>query len=171
MTDGLTGIANRRRFDEVLSTEWQRARQNGQSISLALIDVDWFKHFNDRYGHLAGDDCLRSVARIIGAAVGPEAVLAARYGGEEFALIVAGAGQQRAARLAGAVRHALANARIEHAGSPLGVVSVSIGIATMVPTPRDSSQTLVALADAALYEVKSTGRNQVRVADATEEAR
>jgi len=166
MTDGLTGIANRRRFDEVLSIEWRRASRSRQPLALALVDVDWFKKYNDCYGHLAGDDCLRTVASVFTANIRRSGDLVARYGGEEFAFIAPAMDEASALRMAETVCQALVDLGLPHRQSPFGVVSVSIGVAVLVPEEGESADTLLKLADEALYQIKEGGRNQARLAEA-----
>jgi len=166
MTDGLTGIANRRRFDEVLSIEWRRASRSRQPLALALVDVDWFKKYNDCYGHLAGDDCLRTVASVFTANIRRSGDLVARYGGEEFAFIAPAMDEASALRMAETVCQALVDLGLPHRQSPFGVVSVSIGVAVLVPEEGESADTLLKLADEALYQIKESGRNQARLAEA-----
>lgn len=163
-TDGLTGIANRRRFDEVFQHEWNRARRTGSPLSVALLDVDWFKKYNDHYGHQAGDDCLRKVARVMADTACRAGDLAARYGGEEFVLLAPATDSQAALSLATRIRQQLEQQAIPHALSPYGHVSASIGVATFVPTnetQEDSPKQLLIRADAALYQAKEQGRNRV----------
>jgi len=164
-TDGLTGIANRRRFDEVLAAEWSRARRSGQSLALAMLDVDYFKAYNDTYGHQCGDDCLRAIAGLIGANLRRAGDLAARYGGEEFAVIAPMPDRDGALGIAEAIRRALEQLSLPHAASPFKVVTASIGIAIVVPGNNDTSQGLLHMADAALYQAKQQGRNQVVLAE------
>ena len=164
--DPLTGLANRRRFDETLTTEWSRACRAGTPLALLLIDLDHFKQYNDSLGHQAGDDCLREVAAILQYKVRRAGELAARYGGEEFVVIAADADGQRAAELAESIRLAIEAAAIAHpaaAGSG-GVVTASIGVAVCVPQPGEQAERLVALADEALYRAKQAGRNRVESA-------
>jgi diguanylate cyclase (GGDEF)-like protein len=163
-TDGLTGIANRRRFDEVLSSEWSRAKRNQQPLALALLDVDLFKKYNDHYGHQAGDDCLRAVAQVLAANVRRTGDLVARYGGEEFALIAVGADEPSAVAMSQAICATLQGLGQAHELSPFGVVTASIGVAVLVPGDDDSEQLLVRRADRALYQAKGRGRNQVVLA-------
>lgn len=163
-TDGLTGVANRRRFDEVLLQEWQRARQEGMPLSLLMIDVDRFKLFNDRYGHQRGDECLRAVAAAAAQTARGPSALTARYGGEEFVVLLPCLDAVAAAALAGRVLAATRALDIEHEdNAATGVVTVSIGAATMIPwTGSDAGgggTALVAAADAALYEAKRGGRD------------
>jgi diguanylate cyclase (GGDEF)-like protein len=161
LTDPLTGLANRRRFSQALTAEGDRARRKGIPLSVAMIDVDHFKGFNDRYGHPAGDECLRQVARIVDRSTRGSTDLACRYGGEEFVLILPGADAVAAAAVAERARAAVAALAIEHAGSVSGVVTVSIGTSSLVPTDTDAVEQLVVRADGALYRAKHNGRDQV----------
>lgn len=160
-TDGLTGLPNRRRFDDVLEFEWRRAYRSGDYLVLAMIDVDWFKQYNDCYGHLAGDDCLRSVARILEAQANRAGDMVARYGGEEFVLIFTATEIEGAVKFAQSVCNALEQAALPHSKSPLGHVTISIGIAGMVPHESATADTLLKQADSALYSAKQNGRNRV----------
>ena len=161
MTDGLTGIANRRRFDVVLASEWNRAERLGQPLAIALLDVDWFKKYNDHYGHVAGDDCLRNVAKILTENVRRAGDLVARYGGEEFAIIVPTADGSNALGIAQSVCEAIRALEVQHVGSEFGCLTVSIGVVSMVPGKNDSPNALLQLADQALYRAKQSGRNRV----------
>ncbi len=164
-TDGLTGIPNRRKFDEVLTSEWNRATRTGQPLVLALIDVDWFKKYNDHNGHLAGDDCLRKVANVLKSKIRRASDLVARYGGEEFAIISPGINKSNANEMANIICSAIAESGLAHAMSPFGVVTVSIGVALIVPTLDIAPETLIQAADEALYHAKDSGRNQVVCAE------
>ncbi len=164
-TDGLTGIANRRRFDNQLATEWTRAMRGRQPLALLMLDVDLFKHYNDHYGHQAGDECLRSVARIIDSNSRRSSDLAARYGGEEFALIAVNTDAASATRLAEEIRHAIELFALPHARSPLGNVTVSIGVSVIEPEESMQPEMLIHKADEALYLAKHQGRNRVVLAD------
>jgi len=159
VTDSLTGLANRRRFDEVLANEWMRARRTGQPLALLLLDVDHFKKFNDAYGHPEGDECLRAIANALRATT-RRSDLAARYGGEEFALVCPETTTDEAFALAQHVLAAVRALRLPHATSPVApLVTVSIGVAgtgTSCPDP----EALVAAADAALYDAKRNGRDR-----------
>lgn len=163
-TDGLTGIANRRRFDEALANEWLRAQRSGESLALLLLDVDLFKPYNDRYGHQAGDDCLRAIAEVMSANARRAGDLVARYGGEEFALIAPGADEAHALALAHGICAGLRALGQPHETSPHGVVTASIGVAVMTPAPEHAPQQLLRRADQALYAAKGQGRNRVVVA-------
>jgi diguanylate cyclase (GGDEF)-like protein len=160
-TDALTGLANRRMFDETLAREWARAQRSGEPLALAMIDVDCFKLYNDKYGHQAGDACLREVARVIQSAVHRATDLAARYGGEEFAFIAPLNGSLQAAQMAETIRFDLQALMLPHELSATGCVTVSIGVASMTPTERQSAELLVRAADQALYRAKEQGRNRV----------
>ncbi len=177
-TDGLTGVANRRAFDAALDLEWRRACRTGSALSLLMIDVDYFKHFNDAYGHQAGDDCLRTVAQALAVAARRPGEMAARYGGEEFAVLLPACDPVQALRLAETIRAALSDAAIPHAKSEVAPhVTVSVGAASVSslcepvrPHPgacqlRDTCSfrpaDLVTAADQCLYEAKRTGRNRV----------
>jgi diguanylate cyclase (GGDEF)-like protein len=160
-TDALTGVANRRQFDDTLAREWGRAQRSGEPLALAMIDVDCFKLYNDNYGHQAGDACLREVARVIQAAVHRATDLAARYGGEEFAFIAPLNSSAQAALLAETIRAGLQALALPHEASPAGCVTVSIGVASITPTERQSAELLVRAADQALYLAKERGRNCV----------
>ncbi|MBK9345786.1 MAG: diguanylate cyclase [Burkholderiales bacterium] len=160
-TDGLTGIANRRRFDEAFALEWARAKRNRQPLSVAMLDVDWFKKYNDHYGHQAGDECLRQVASVLVANVRRSGDLVARYGGEEFILIAPDTDKDAALRMASNICHALAQLALPHAMSPYGYVTASMGVATLVPLQHcNSPELLVKQADDALYQAKEQGRNR-----------
>ena len=161
-TDSLTGIANRRRFDEVFRLEWNRARRVGLPLSVALLDVDWFKKYNDHYGHQAGDDCLYKFAEILTATVSRAGDLAARYGGEEFALIAPATDSLAALTVATQICRQLEQRVIPHTLSPFGHVTISIGVATFDPAKSqiDNPERLLQQADEALYLAKEQGRNR-----------
>jgi diguanylate cyclase (GGDEF)-like protein/PAS domain S-box-containing protein len=165
--DGLTGLANRRQFDETLRDEWARASRDGTALSLLLMDVDHFKRYNDQHGHQAGDECLGAVARIIAAQAQRPADLAARYGGEEFVLLLPGTDAAGCEQVGERIRQALHDLRLPHAtNSPSRSVTISLGGATGWPgagTPADHAS-LVAAADRALYAAKSLGRNRLVMA-------
>lgn len=167
-SDGLTGLANRRRFDEALGQEWRRAARDMHPLSLLMIDVDHFKAYNDRYGHQQGDQCLRATTAAIAQSVRRPGDLVARYGGEEFAVVLADTDAAGAAEVAERVRAAIEDLGIEHAASTsAGRVTASIGIATCHPVHHDGrsqEETLVAAADAALYGAKRAGRNRALAA-------
>jgi diguanylate cyclase (GGDEF)-like protein len=161
-SDGLTGLANRRRFEEALALEHERVRRNGMPFSLILADVDFFKKFNDRYGHVAGDACLRLVAQAIGGGSRRPNDLAARYGGEEFAVILPDTGLEGACAVAENIRAAVEALRIPHADGPGGCVTLSLGVYTghAAADGSDVPCDWVAAADAMLYQAKAGGRNR-----------
>ncbi|MCD2517530.1 diguanylate cyclase [Massilia sp. G4R7] len=161
--DGLTGIANRRHFDDTLARELSRATRTAAPLSLVLLDVDFFKKYNDRYGHVAGDDCLRQVAGCLRKSLGRPADLAARYGGEEFAVLLPATGQVGARYVAERLRQAILELAIPHADNPGGVVTISAGVHThqALPDEMTEAEDFVARADALLYRAKMGGRNRV----------
>ena len=161
-TDGLTGLHNRRHLDERMAAEIARAAREGTSLSLIMMDVDFFKRYNDRYGHAAGDDCLRTVARVLAATVNRPADLAARFGGEEFAVLLPNTTAEGARQLAEAICRGVHATGLEHGASDFGTVTISAGVATAIPAPGDEARMLVEKADAALYQAKEAGRNTVR---------
>lgn len=164
--DGLTGIANRRIFDEFIKREWLRAARDGRSISLILIDIDHFKKFNDGYGHQGGDDCLRKVARTLAATVKRPSDLVARYGGEEFAVVMPDTDREGAANIAEALRSGIDNMNLTHEFSTTADhVTISLGVATMPPNGTTAPEELIAKADEALYRSKEHGRNQYQLAE------
>jgi two-component system, cell cycle response regulator len=167
--DGLTQLANRRRFDEYLAQEWRRLRREQHSLSLLLCDVDHFKAYNDRYGHQAGDDCLKQIAQAIDQSIRRPADLAARYGGEEFAVILPNSDQEGAIHIAQTIQQAIAVLAIEHDASNVdSIVTISLGAASVIPSDRSSVTRLIAAADRALYASKDSGRNTFQVATVTE---
>ncbi len=169
--DGLTGIANRRIFDETLAVEWRRMTREKKPIALVLVDVDHFKDFNDTYGHQAGDDCLVQVGRVLAESARRPGDLAARYGGEEFVLLLADTDMDGVCHVATALEAAVDGLRIAHTGSSVADhVTVSMGVVALIPHVGQAPADLVALADAALYEAKEAGRHrfvQARLPDGT----
>jgi len=160
-TDGLTGLANRRRFDESLETEWRRSRRSRTPLALLMGDIDQFKRYNDRYGHLSGDGCLRSVAKALADNLKRVQDMAARYGGEEFACILPDTDLDGARRLAGTLLDAIRRLAIPHEGMEPGIVTLSMGLAVVIPSSEATVEDLLAMADARLYEAKERGRNRV----------
>ena len=161
--DGLTGIANRRRFDEYLMQEWERARYNDRPLSLILCDIDSFKAYNDTYGHLKGDECLKQVANALKKAVRRTKDLIARYGGEEFVMILPETGVDGAAFVAETLRSAVEALGIDQVNSQVSdSVTISVGVSTVFPHLNISPEELILAADKALYQAKQEGRNCVR---------
>ncbi|MBF0230436.1 MAG: diguanylate cyclase [Desulfamplus sp.] len=162
--DGLTQISNRRKFDEYLSSEWKRASRDGVPISLILCDIDFFKPYNDNYGHQGGDDTLRQVAKCIEANCKRPADLAARYGGEEFVVVLPETDSDGAVQVAESLRIAVRNLAIPHAHSKVNTcVTISVGVSTVIPIPKlkELPATLIQKADSALYQAKELGRDRV----------
>ncbi|MGE5342564.1 MAG: two-component regulator propeller domain-containing protein [Candidatus Omnitrophota bacterium] len=159
--DPLTGIANRRRFMEYLTEEWQRQMRRAGTIAMMMIDVDFFKKYNDTYGHQAGDDCLKKTAEVIASAARRPGDLAARYGGEEFVVVLSDASQEGASQVAENIRVGVEALQIPHSSSTGGVVTISLGLAVAVPRQGERMEDLISLADQALYMAKKGGRNRV----------
>ncbi|HTW49867.1 MAG TPA: diguanylate cyclase [Acidobacteriaceae bacterium] len=162
--DPLTQVANRRCFDEALDREWQRALRARTPLSLVLFDADYFKAYNDRYGHLAGDDCLRKIADTFTSTVRRPADLVARFGGEEFGIILPDTDAAGAFRLAESLRNRVERLGWSHAASPSGIVTLSGGCASMTPLVGETATDLLNSADEALYEAKRQGRNRIESA-------
>ncbi len=166
LSDGLTGIANRRHFEKQLEVEWNRALRNQRPVSLILADVDCFKNYNDNYGHLAGDDCLKAVAGKLASAVNRSSDLVARYGGEEFVFLLPELSLQKAVELAEIIRYQIENLAMSHQYSAAAdIVTISLGVASAVPQKNANSAVLIRDADRALYYAKQNGRNQVATFD------
>ena len=160
--DGLTGVANRRLFSRTLESEWGRARRNKQPLSLVVIDIDYFKQYNDQYGHLEGDDCLITVSRALDKISSRTADLFARYGGEEFVLLLPETSHDSALEMAEKCRRVVQDLNIAHEASEVAdVVTVSVGAHTTVPAEDAQPESLVSQADKMLYEAKKAGRNCV----------
>jgi len=162
-TDGLTGIANRRYFDRTLQQEWKQHQRTQSQFSLAMVDVDCFKQFNDQYGHLAGDDCLKAVAETIRSSLKRPGDLVARFGGEEFAILLPNTDREGAKVVLESFLHSVRNLAIPHLSSTVngGILTASIGFATVVPDKDDSHSDFLHCADQALYEAKANGRDQL----------
>ena len=165
--DGLTQVPNRRHFDAVLTNEWNRAARARIPLSVILIDVDKFKTYNDTYGHQAGDVCLQRVARALSDNLRRAGDMVARYGGEEFVLLLHQTPRDDGVMLAERLRAAVEQLAIEHAGSDCGVVTISVGGATVIPDPHGEERALLQRADECLYRAKHGGRNRVMWAAAT----
>jgi diguanylate cyclase (GGDEF)-like protein len=163
--DGLTQVANRRKFDATIENEWRRSRRNHSPISLLLMDIDYFKAYNDHYGHLAGDECLKIIARELSTVARRPADLFARFGGEEFILLLPEIESRGAAFIAKKVQEAVRKVGVPHAYSLVaGYITLSIGIATLVPQEGQSFNELISLADKLLYIAKQNGRNRIQEA-------
>jgi diguanylate cyclase (GGDEF)-like protein len=163
-TDALTGVANRRAFDQALDVEWRRAIRSKQPMSIVMIDIDHFKGFNDTYGHREGDNCLASVASAMSGTVRRAADTLARYGGEEFVALLPETDAAGAAAIAERMRARVADLALAHDGGIGGRVTVSVGHATTTANDATSADLLVSAADVALYEAKRGGRNRVAAA-------
>jgi diguanylate cyclase (GGDEF)-like protein/PAS domain S-box-containing protein len=160
--DGLTGVANRRRFDALFATEWSAARRTQRPLSLAMIDIDFFKQYNDRYGHVRGDNCLQQVAQALRAGASRPRDFLARYGGEEFALVVPETDAGGALHIANRCREAVIAAAIEHAGSEVApIVTLSLGVGTISPSADDDPAKFIESVDRRLYRAKQAGRNMI----------
>ena len=161
LTDGLTGVSNRRAFDEALSNEWRRCGRAQVPIALIMVDIDCFKNYNDQYGHQAGDECLRQVSAAMRRAAARPQDVVARYGGEEFAVLLPHLDADDAEGVAKRLLEEIAQLGIEHSRSSAGpIVTVSMGIASLTPSERHEPGVLVKAADALLYEAKAAGRNR-----------
>lgn len=166
LRDGLTGISNRRCFDEALEKEWRRELRQKEPLSLIMLDIDFFKRYNDHYGHQAGDTCLKTVAACLAASVQRPGDLVARYGGEEFVVLLPETSLQHAEQVAEQIRQNVLSLAVPHQASDAAqIVTISLGVAGLVPQAGFSSQQLLKMADQALYAAKAGGRNRVCVAD------
>jgi len=161
MTDGLTGIANRRMFDEALGREWRRCSRHKKAISLVMLDVDNFKKYNDRYGHLYGDDCLKAIADELARCAPRPGDLVARYGGEEFVMILGDTDEDGATWVANRICQRIAALKMPHEDSEHAFVTVSCGVSSVDPNRELSAEILLKTADNALYHAKAEGRNRV----------
>jgi len=160
--DGLTGVNNRRKFDAVLQREWQEARREVRPLSLLLFDVDFFKNYNDHYGHVEGDECLKRVAQALAGAVHRPPDFLARYGGEEFVLLLPASDAQAARAVAERCRQAVFKAQIPHAASAVGqMLTVSVGAGTIIPSEQDDPVRFLEEVDRRLYRAKHLGRNRI----------
>jgi len=165
--DSLTGVANRRMFDTMYTVEWAKAHATGEPLSLVIVDIDYFKQYNDHYGHMQGDACLRQVAQALGRGAARTRDLCARLGGEEFVLLLPGTDVEAAHALAERCRKLLALEEIPHAQSGVGrLVTVSMGAGTIVPGSQDDAQVFLNRVDQRLYRAKSAGRDRIWDAEA-----
>jgi diguanylate cyclase (GGDEF)-like protein len=162
--DALTGLANRRGFDEQLNFEWQRALQGRRHLALLLIDVDLFKSYNDIYGHIGGDECLRCIANVIASSLQRASDRASRFGGEEFAVILPDTSLDQALMVAENIRMAVKRMELPHPCNPHGHQTISVGVAAAIPSVNDSVMSLLHLSDKALYSAKNLGRNRSEAA-------
>jgi len=164
MLDGLTNIPNRRRFDETLEREWRRAQRSGAPLSLIMADIDFFKQYNDNYGHGVGDVCLKKVAATLAESTDRPSDLVARYGGEEFVALLPDTDAEGARLIAERMRGNVDAMQLLHEYSDVsGRVTISIGLACLVPKADETSDELLKLADQMLYRAKASGRNRVCV--------
>ncbi len=169
-SDSLTGVLNRRGFDEYLAKEWVRAIRDATELGLLLIDVDFFKNYNDNYGHQDGDECLRHVAQALGAGLKRRSDIVARYGGEEFAVILPNTGIEGGALIAESLRAAVEALQVPHGFSEVAdYVTVSVGLASVKPAPGQVPKRLIGMADKALYQSKDNGRNRCCLLSTTDE--
>ncbi|MES2346899.1 MAG: sensor domain-containing diguanylate cyclase, partial [Pseudomonadota bacterium] len=160
--DSLTGVANRRMFDTLYPVEWAKARATGEPLSLVVIDIDYFKQYNDHYGHVQGDECLRRVAQALDTCTSRSRDLCARFGGEEFILLLPATDEGAARNVADRCRKLLAHKEIPHARSGVGrAVTVSMGVGTIVPGAQDDPNVFLDRVDRRLYQAKSAGRDRV----------
>ncbi|MCM3575035.1 PAS domain S-box protein [Mesobacillus subterraneus] len=166
--DGLTEIYNRRAFDEFIKTEWAFACKRGTPISLLLLDIDYFKKYNDTYGHIQGDECLKSVARELEEFFHEKGYFAARYGGEEFAVVLPNTDAQKASQLAEGFQSTIREMKIEHANSKVSeIVTISIGVSCVKPLVPEEMKQILEFADRALYKAKQNGRNRIEVCESS----
>ncbi|MCB5208211.1 sensor domain-containing diguanylate cyclase [Methylovorus mays] len=158
--DGLTRVANRRMFDSIIQVEWTNARRNSQPLSLIMLDIDYFKQYNDHYGHIQGDDCLKQVAEILSSAGTRANDFFARFGGEEFVLVLPQTDSDAAKKIAERCRKLIFKAQIPHAKSLIGpVLTISVGVGTVIPGYQDESLDFINTVDQRLYQAKQLGRN------------
>jgi diguanylate cyclase (GGDEF)-like protein len=166
-TDPLTGLANRRRLEHALTETWQRAGTAGGPVGALMVDIDYFKQYNDHFGHLGGDSCLQKLAAVL-AAGARDTDIVARYGGEEFCVVLPDTDLAAAWRIAERLRQAVAGLQVEHPASPTGHLTVSVGVAAAFPGGETSRQDLLQQADEGLYLAKRNGRNRVAASPAGE---
>lgn len=164
-TDALTDLSNRRGFDEYLNDAWQNSVRSSQSVGLILVDIDFFKEYNDRYGHPKGDEALVRVAQLIRSAASRGTDLCARIGGEEFAIVMSATDLDGSIRIARDIKAAIHGAALDHGGSRQGILTLSMGVSSCIPTQQDASKDFLETTDRALYKAKNNGRDRVEVAD------
>ena len=158
--DSLTGVANRRMFDSIMEVEWMNARRNNQPLSLIMIDIDYFKQYNDHYGHIQGDECLKRVGQALSVSASRARDFFARFGGEEFVLVLPETDGQAANKVAERCRNLIFKEQIPHEKSHVGqVLTISLGVGTIIPTHQDESITFIEKVDRRLYQAKQKGRN------------
>ncbi|MEE8574233.1 MAG: diguanylate cyclase, partial [Thermodesulfobacteriota bacterium] len=162
--DDLTGVGNRRSYNKAIDSEWNRAKRRGTILSVIMVDIDYFKPYNDLFGHIAGDECLRKIAQAIKSVITRSGDLVARYGGEEFIVILPDSDNEMASKLAEKLREKVESLEIRHPDSEeFGVVTISLGVATMIPKEEGAPDELVSAADNELYKAKKAGRNCIKV--------
>lgn len=160
--DGLTGVANRRRFDAVMATEWDNACRNKRSLSMLMLDIDCFKQYNDHYGHLEGDQCLKRVAKLLTLAASRPRDFVARFGGEEFVLVLPHTNETEAYKIASRVRELIASEHIPHKGSDVSkYVTASMGLGTITPECGEEARAFIDVVDKRMYQAKQRGRNTI----------
>ncbi len=160
--DGLTGVPNRRMFDSVMEEEWERARRNSQPLSLIMVDIDFFKQYNDRYGHIQGDSCLKRVGQALNSAATRPRDFLARFGGEEFVLVLPETDEAAAHKVAERCRQRVFKEQIAHEKSQVGqILTISLGVGTVVPARGDDPMAFVEEVDRRLYRAKQGGRNRI----------
>jgi diguanylate cyclase (GGDEF)-like protein/PAS domain S-box-containing protein len=160
--DGLTGVANRRMFDSIMEMEWPHARRNNQPLSLILLDIDYFKQYNDHYGHIQGDECLKRVAQSLSAAAARSRDFFARFGGEEFVLVLPETDAESAKKVAERCRNLIFKEQIPHEKSQVSqILTVSLGVGTIIPSQKDEPMAFIEAVDRLLYQAKQSGRNCV----------
>lgn len=158
--DGLTGVSNRRMFDSIMEVEWANARRNNQPLSLLVIDIDYFKQYNDHYGHIQGDECLKRVAQALSAAATRARDFFARFGGEEFVLVLPETDAEAAKKVAERCRNLMFKEQIPHAKSEVSqMLTVSVGVGTITPSHKDEAIAFIEEVDKRLYQAKQQGRN------------
>lgn len=162
--DGLTNLANRRLFDKIIKKEWQQAQKRNNCLGLIMLDIDYFKRYNDYYGHQTGDDCLKELAAVMKEVISPEKDLVARYGGEEFAIILPESNLRKIEAVTKKLQAKIDNLKIEHPDSPIAnYVTVSIGGVVTRPQRNESFEQLIEKTDDLLYKAKKNGRNQIKI--------